>query len=106
MSSSPSPAAFSYAVDLARAWEVVASLASVEAALSEVVGDLRWRVAHLHAIWHGEAALAHLSAHVAWSSAYDEMHEALVTMRRAVRLAAHAYSAAADTNLSNWESVR
>lgn len=99
-------AAFSYSVDLARAREVVASLSAVEGSLGEVVGDLRWRVARLHSLWQGEAALAHLDAHRAWSAAYDDMHEALAAMRRAVHLAAEAYAEAAATNTANWESVR
>jgi WXG100 family type VII secretion target len=99
-------ASFSYSVDVARAREVVSSLAVVESSLAEVVGDLRWRVAHLQALWQGEAALAHLDAHRAWSAAYDDMHEALAAMRRAVHLAAEAYAEAAATNTANWESVR
>ncbi|QIG41541.1 hypothetical protein G5V58_01035 [Nocardioides anomalus] len=99
-------ASFAYSVDLARAREVVESLTSVESSVSEVVGDLRWRVARLHALWQGEAALAHLDAHRAWSAAYDDMHEALTALRRAVHLAAEAYAEAAATNTANWESVR
>ena len=99
-------ATFAYSVDLARAREVVSSLSTVESSLSDVVGDLRWRVAHLHELWEGEAALAHLDAHRAWSAAYDDMHEALTAMRRAVHVAAEAYADAAATNTANWESVR
>ncbi len=38
----------------------MASLASVEAELDEVVVDLRWRVARLHETWAGTAAAAHI----------------------------------------------
>lgn len=95
-----------YAVDLERAEAVVASLAAVERSLSEVVVDLRWRVARLHETWSGTAAVAHLDAHRGWESAYAEMHDALVVMRRAVRTASENYAAAASTNVAMWESVR
>jgi WXG100 family type VII secretion target len=97
---------FSYAVDLERAAEVVASLSAVEESLSEVVVDLRWRIARLHETWAGTTADAHLSAHASWLSSYAEMHEALVAMRRVVGLAADNYAAAASTNTAMWGEVR
>lgn len=97
---------FSYSVDLDRASEVVASLTAVESQLSEVVVDLRWRMARLHEAWAGTAAGAHLSAHTSWLASYAEMHDALVAMRRAVRTAADNYTAAASANTSMWSAVR
>jgi WXG100 family type VII secretion target len=97
---------FSYAVDLELASSVVSSLATVESQLAEVVVDLRWRVDRLHTTWAGTAAAAHLTAHSSWEASYDEMHAALVTMRRAVRTAAHNYASAAEANSAMWSSVR
>ena len=97
---------FFYSVDLPLAEEVVASLARVEDDLSEVVVDLRWRVARLHESFQGTAAGAHLAAHEGWSASYTEMREALVAMRRAVRTAADNYGGAAEANTAMWESVR
>ena len=97
---------FSYAVDLELAREVVSSLGSIEAQLSEVVVDLRWRVAHLHAAWSGTAAGAHLEAHASWAASYAEMHDALVAMRRAVLAASENYSAATSDNTTMWSAVR
>jgi len=97
---------FSYAVDLDLARDVVASLSAVESQLSEVVVDLRWRMAHLHACWSGTAAGAHLEAHASWEESYAEMHDALVAMRAAVRTASDNYSAASAANDSMWSAVR
>ena len=75
---------FSYSVDLELAAKVVASLSTVDEQLSEVVVDLRWRVARLHETWAGTAAAAHLEAHEGWCASYAEMHDALLAMRRAL----------------------
>ena len=97
---------FEYSVDLDRATDVVAALASVEDQLAEVVVDLRWRMARLHETWAGTAAGGHLAAHEGWSASYAEMHAALVRMRRIVRTAAANYTAAAEANTAMWSSVR
>ncbi len=97
---------FSYSVDLELATKVVASLSAVDRQLAEVVVDLRWRVARLHETWAGTAAAAHLEAHDAWCASYDEMHDALIAMRAALRTAADNYSAAASANSSMWGAVR
>ena len=97
---------FSYSVDLELAAKVVASLSTVDRQLSEVVVDLRWRVARLHETWAGTAAAAHLEAHESWCASYAEMHDALLAMRAAVRTAADNYSAAASANTSMWGAVR
>jgi WXG100 family type VII secretion target len=97
---------FSYAVDLDLARDVVGSLTAAESSLDEVVVDLRWRVAHLHELWAGTAAAAHLEAHADWEASYREMHEALVAMRRALGTAAANYHAAATANSSMWNAVR
>ena len=96
----------SYSVDLELAGSVIASLSSVESSLSEVVVDLRWRIDRLHAVWDGQAAAAHRAAQARWEASYDEMHAALVTMRRAVRTARDNYAAAVEANASMWTSVR
>ena len=97
---------FSYSVDLELAAKVVGSLSTVDEHLSEVVVDLRWRVARLHETWAGTAAAAHLVAHDSWCASFAEMHDALLAMRAAVRTAADSYSAAASENASMWGSVR
>jgi WXG100 family type VII secretion target len=97
---------FSYAVDLPLASEVVSSLTAVEAELDEVVIDLRWRVAHLHSMWAGTAAVAHLEAHASWEASYREMHAALAAMRAAVRVAADNYAGAACAGVAQWSQVR
>ena len=97
---------FSYAADLPLARDVVASLAAVEAELSDVVVDLRWRVALLHSIWTGASAAAHLEAHVSWEASYREMHEALAAMRSVVRTASEAYAEASSSNVANWNQAR
>jgi WXG100 family type VII secretion target len=97
---------FSYAVDLELASSVMSSLCTVEAQLSEVVVDLRWRVDRLHTTWAGTAAAAHLEAHSAWEASYAEMHAALVVMRRCVRTAADNYASAAAANAAMWSDVR
>jgi len=97
---------FSYAADLPLARDVVASLAAVEAELSEVVVDLRWRVARLHSMWTGTAAAAHVDAHASWEASYREMHQALVAMRSAVRIACDNYSSASSTSAASWNQVR
>jgi WXG100 family type VII secretion target len=97
---------FAYAADLELATSVLASLSSVEDHLAEVVVDLRWRIDRLHSTWAGAAATAHLEAHQAWLTSYDEMQVALATMRRVVRTAADNYAAAATANTRLWSSVR
>jgi WXG100 family type VII secretion target len=97
---------FSYAADLPLARDVVASLAAVEAELSDVVLDLRWRVARLHETWAGTAAAAHLEAHATWEASYREMHEALAAMRSAVRIACDNYADASASSAANWNQVR
>jgi WXG100 family type VII secretion target len=97
---------FSYAADLSRAFDVVASLATVEAELDQVLVDLRWRVARLHSTWAGTAAAAHLEAHASWEASYREMHEALAAMRSVVRAAADNYSEATTSNAASWNQVR
>jgi WXG100 family type VII secretion target len=97
---------FSYAVDLGLARDVLASLAVVESELDDVVVDLRWRVARLHAIWAGTAAAAHLSAHAHWEASYGEMHAALCAMRACVRTAAGNYDSASAANAAMWNDVR
>jgi WXG100 family type VII secretion target len=97
---------FSYAVDLPLARDVLASLAAVEADLDEVVVDLRWRVARLHATWAGTAAAAHVEAHSSWEASYREMHAALGAMRAAVRTASDNYTRAATANAAMWNQVR
>jgi WXG100 family type VII secretion target len=97
---------FSYSVDLELAANVVASLAAVDQQLSEVVVDLRWRVARLQETWAGTAAAAHLEAHDSWCASYADMHDALVAMRAALRTAADNYSDAAAANSSMWGAVR
>jgi WXG100 family type VII secretion target len=97
---------FSYAADLRLARDVVDSLAAVEAELSEVVTDLRWRVTRLHETWAGTAAAAHLEAHASWEASYREMHAALAAMRCAVRTATENYASAALSNAANWNQLR
>ena len=97
---------FSYVVDLGLARDVLGSLAAVEAELDEVVVDLRWRVARLHATWAGTAAAAHLAAQAHWEASYREMHEALVAMRAWVRTAASNYDSASTANSAMWSDVR
>jgi len=97
---------FSYAADLPLARDVLASLAAVETELDEVVVDLRWRVARLHATWAGTAAAAHLEAHSSWEASYREMHAALCAMRSAVRTASLNYAEAASGNAAIWNQVR
>jgi WXG100 family type VII secretion target len=97
---------FSYSVDLDLARDVIGSLASVEGQLSEVVADLHWRISHLHAIWSGTAAGAHLEAHRGWEASYAEMHDALAAMRRVVHAASENYGAAGADNASMWSQVR
>jgi WXG100 family type VII secretion target len=97
---------FSYAVDLPLAFEVVSSLAAVEAELDEVVAELRSRIAQLHATWAGTAAAAHLEAHASWEASYREMHAALAAMRSAVRVAADNYASAAQAGAAQWGQVR
>ena len=97
---------FSYSADLELAAQVVCSLSAIDEQVSEVVVDLRWRVARLHETWAGTAAAAHLEAHDSWCASYAEMHDALVAMRAAVRTAASNYSAAASANSSMWSAVR
>ena len=97
---------FSYSVDLELAASVISSLSDVEEQLSEVVVDLRWRVARLHETWAGTAAAAHLGAHESWCASYAQMHDALMAMRAAVRTASDNYSAAAAANTSMWGAVR
>jgi WXG100 family type VII secretion target len=97
---------FAYTVDLDLAQDIVASLASLESGLTDVVVDLHWRLAHLRATWAGTAAAAHVEAHRSWESSYAEMHDALVAMRRVVDTAVSNYSSAGASNLSMWGSVR
>jgi WXG100 family type VII secretion target len=97
---------FSYAADLSLARSVVASLAAVESDLDDVVVDLRWRVARLHATWAGTAAAAHLEAHASWEASYREMHAALGAMRAAVRTASANYAGASVDNTAMWNQVR
>jgi len=97
---------FSYAVDLGLARDVLASLGAVETELDEVVVDLRWRVARLHATWAGTAAAAHLAAHSRWEASYRDMHAALCAMRACVRTAASNYDSASVANAAMWNEVR
>jgi WXG100 family type VII secretion target len=97
---------FSYSVDLELASRVVNSLAAVDSQLSDVVVDLRWRVAQLHQVWTGATAAAHLEAHESWCASYAEMHQALLAMRSVVRVAAANYSAASAANSSMWGGLR
>jgi WXG100 family type VII secretion target len=97
---------FSYSVDLDLARHVVASLASVEGQLFDVVADLHWRIDHLHELWLGTAAAAHLEAHRGWEASYGEMHDALVAMRRVVHAASENYDAAGTDNAAMWGQVR
>ena len=97
---------FSYAADLELAASVIGTLTSVEDDLAEVVRDLRWRIDRLHTVWDGHAAAAHVSAHASWVASYDEMHAALVVMRRVVRACRSNYADAAAANSAMWSSVR
>ena len=97
---------FFFTFDPERAEDVVAELTAVEAHLTEVVVDLRWRVHRLHETWAGTAAGAHLAAHEGWTQSYAEMHDALVRMRRAVRTADRNYQSATAANTSMWQAVR
>jgi ESAT-6 family protein len=97
---------FSYSADLELASRVLASLSVVDSQLSEVVVDLRWRVARLHETWAGTAAAAHLEAHESWSRSWTEMHDALLAMRSVVRTAAANYSSAAQANTAMWSELR
>ena len=100
------PPLSSYAADLRLTGSVIATLGSVEDELDEVVRDLRWRVAKLHATWLGQSAASHLEAHGRWADGYAEMQSALSAMRAAVRTARDNYQGAATENTAMWESVR
>jgi len=95
-----------FAVDVDELSHAIDRMAACGSALHELAADLERRVASLHISWHGEAATAHQAARVEWERGFRTIREALTTMQTAARVAHDNYTAAAESNLHQWEQVR
>ena len=59
-------------------------------------------VTHLHELWSGQAAAAHVEAHRRWSHGEATMREALNVLKVAGGTAHHNYTGAMATNSAMW----
>ena len=94
-----------FAVDLDELAETVATLAHCETALDELLSDVTQRVAELHGVWSGRAALAQTEAQQSWEAGFLAMREGLAAMRAAGDVAGTAYRAAVAANRQMWEQL-
>jgi WXG100 family type VII secretion target len=91
-----------FAVDLEMLQDVVDRMCGFERSLAQVLDDVDAKVARLHGTWMGDAAAAHRRAHQEWVSGAQQMHAAIVTLRR-IGATAHAnYAAAIAANRAMW----
>ena len=95
-----------FGVDVDELSHAIDRMAACGSALHELAADLERRVASLHISWHGEAATAHQAAEDEWEHGFRTIREALTTMHNAARVAHDNYTAAAESNLQQWEQVR
>ncbi len=91
-----------FGVDLEMLQDVVDQMCGFERSLALRIDDVDARVSRLHGAWSGAAAAEHRVAHRHWLAGAQQMHAAIVTLRR-IGATAHAnYSAAIAANRAMW----
>jgi WXG100 family type VII secretion target len=91
-----------YSVDIAALAGLVTRMQRFQAQLTAARDDVERRVADLHPVWTGEAALAHAAAHRSWDTAAAQTQEALATLRSIASTAHANYLAASAANRRMW----
>lgn len=91
-----------FVVDLEILQDVIDRMCGFERSLEQRLDDIDSRVARLHGTWSGDAAADHRLAHRQWLAGAQQMHAAIVTLRR-IGATAHAnYAAAIAANRAMW----
>ena len=91
-----------FVVDLEILQDVIDRMLAFERSLEQRLDDVDARVARLHGAWSGAAADEQRVAHREWLAGAQQMHAALVTLRR-IGATAHAnYAAAIAANRGMW----
>jgi WXG100 family type VII secretion target len=83
-----------FVVDLEMLQDVIDRMCAFERSLAKRLDDIDARVGRLHGAWSGDAAAEHRLAHRRWLAGAQQMHAAIVTLRR-IGATAHANYAAA-----------
>jgi len=91
-----------FVVDLEQLDSVMSRLAAFEQTLERHIADVDARVQHIHGVWSGDAAAAHLAAHRGWMAGAQEMRTALAEIKAAAATAHSNYSAAIAANKQMW----
>ena len=94
-----------FTIDLSDLDAVISDVQATENALESLTDDLEKQVAALQAVWEGLAAEAQAEAHKTWEDGMRGMRAALADLRASARTAHTNYTAAADANLTMWESL-
>lgn len=84
---------------------VISDVQATENALESLTNDLEKQIAALQSVWEGLAADAQAEAHRTWEEGMRGMRAALAELRASARTAHTNYTAAADANVTMWESL-
>lgn len=84
---------------------VISEVQAAENALEALTSDLEKQIATLQSVWEGLAAEAQVEAHKTWEEGMLGMRAALAELRASARTAHTNYTAAADTNVTMWDSL-
>ncbi|MGH3774034.1 MAG: WXG100 family type VII secretion target [Pseudonocardiaceae bacterium] len=91
-----------FVVDLDQLDSVVSRLAAFEQTLERRIADVDARVQHVHGVWSGDAAAAHLAVHREWLAGARRMRTALAEIKAAAATAHGNYTAAVAANQRMW----
>ncbi len=91
-----------FVVDLETLQDLIDRMCGFERSLAERLDEVDSQVRRLHGAWSGAAAASHRLAHQEWVAGAQQMHAAIVTLRR-IGVTAHAnYAAAIAANRAMW----
>lgn len=94
-----------FAIDTDDLDAVISDVQATENALESLTNDLEKQIAALQSVWEGLAADAQAEAHRTWEEGMRGMRAALAELRASARTAHTNYTAAADANVTMWESL-
>ena len=91
-----------FVVDLELLQDLIDRMCGFERSLEQRLDEVDTRVARLHGAWSGDAADSHRLAHQEWVAGAQQMHAAIVTLRRISATAHSNYAAAVAANRAMW----
>jgi WXG100 family type VII secretion target len=91
-----------FAVDLEMLQDLIDRMRGFERSLAQHLDDVQARAARLHGAWSGDGAAEQRLAHQEWTVGAQQMHAAIVTLRRISATAHGNYAAAIAANRGMW----